>query len=177
MRVSFMRTTNIEALYLVGEFGVKAQGQICTLTGLPKRIGCENYENYGLPFYTGCMTYRLTPEQYRGILGDAADQAERILLSPASFTGGCVKVSAMGRTTVLGWEPYEADVTEAVRAGASIDVTVVGTRRNVFGPLHQIPKIAGACGPGNFTTEGAGWTDEYSLIDSGLTGITLRAQV
>lgn len=177
VRVSFMRTTNIEALYLVGEFGVKAQGQICTLTGLPKRIGCENYENYGLPFYTGCMTYRLTPEQYRGILGDAADQAERILLSPASFTGGCVKVSAMGRTTVLGWEPYEADVTEAVRAGASIDVTVVGTRRNVFGPLHQIPKIAGACGPGNFTTEGAGWTDEYSLIDSGLTGITLRAQV
>ena len=27
VRVSFMRTTNIEALYLVGEFGVKAQGQ------------------------------------------------------------------------------------------------------------------------------------------------------
>ena len=26
-------------------------------------------------------------------------------------------------------------------------------------------------------TEGAGWTDEYSPIDSGLTGITLRAQV
>jgi hypothetical protein len=77
---------------------------------------------------------------------------------------------------VLGWEPYEADVTEAYRAGAPIDVTVVGTRRNVFGPLHQTTKIAPACGPGNFVTGGAAWCDTYSLIDSGLRGIVLKAK-
>ena len=147
-----------------------------TLVKMPEKIGCENLERYDLPFYTGYMTYHLTPEQYAGVLGDAADTADRIVLSPASFTGGCVKVTALGKTTVLGWDPYEADVTEAYRAGAPIDVTVVGTRRNVFGPLHQIPALDGAYGPGNFVTSGDHWTDNYSLLDSALTGIVFKAQ-
>lgn len=176
IRVSFLRTTNIEALYLIGEFGVKPEGQTCRIVGLPERIGCENYETYGLPFYTGYMTYHVTPEQYRGVLGDGFSGEGRIVLSPESFTGGCVKVTAQGKTTVLAWEPYEADVTEAVRAGEPIDVTVVGTRRNVFGPLHQIPRLAGNYGPGNFVTSGDGWTDDYSLLDSGLTGIVFKKQ-
>lgn len=176
IRVNFLRTTNTEALYLIGEFGVKPDGQTCHLVGLPAHIGCENYETYDLPFYTGCMTYHITPEQYQSILGSAFDSEGRIVLSPSSFTGGCVKVTALGKTTVLAWEPYEADVTEAVRAGAPIDVTVVGTRRNVFGPLHQIPRLAGNYGPGNFVTAGDGWTDDYSLLDSGLTGFLFKLQ-
>ena len=82
-------------------------------------------------------------------------------------------------TQIVGWDPYEADVTEAVKAGQSIDLCVVGTRKNVFGPLHQLPAIAGACGPGNFVTGGANWTDEYVLIDSGAKSITftVKAQV
>ena len=174
--VTFMRTTNIEALYLVGEFGVRIDGQTRTLVDLPTVIGCENYETYDLPFYTGCMTFHMTPDQYKGLLGDAGMTADRIVLTPDAFTGGCVKVTALGKTTVLGWDPYEADVTEAVRAGAPIDVTVVGTRRNVFGPLHEIPRLNGAYGPGNFVTGGKHWTDDYSLLDSGLRGIILKAQ-
>jgi hypothetical protein len=176
IEVNFMRTTNVEALYLIGDFGVTIDDRKRTLVAAPKKIGCENYENYNLPFYTGNMTYHLTPEQYRGILGEAGESADRVMLSPASFTGGCVKVEALGKTTVLGWEPYEADVTEAYRCGAPIDVTVVGTRRNVFGPLHEEPKNVGGCGPCNFVTWGGNWTDKYNLMDSGLTGITLKAQ-
>ncbi len=176
MTVNFMRTTNIEALYLIGNFGVSLDGNRRTLVKMPEKIGCENFDRYDLPFYTGYMTYHLTPEQYAGVLGDAANTADRIVLSPASFVGGCVKVTALGKTTTLGWDPYEADVTEAYRAGAPIDVTVVGTRRNVFGPLHQIPALDGAYGPGNFVTSGPGWTDNYSLLDSALTGIVFKAQ-
>ena len=174
--VAFMRTTNVEAIYLLGDFGVKAGSGHCTLISLPDRIGVENYEEYGMPFYTGSVTYHLKAEQYRQLLGEAGEKADRVVLTPESFTGGCVKVEALGKTQVLGWEPYEADVTEAYRAGADIDVTVVGTRRNVFGPLHQTTKIAPACGPGNFVTGGKSWCDTYSLIDSGLRGIVLKAK-
>lgn len=173
-RVNFKRTTNVEALYLLGDFGVRVQGRSCTLTELPKKIGCGNYDGYGLPFYTGNVTYHVAPELYRDC-AELAD-AERVLLTPLRFTGGCAKVTAQEKTTVLAWEPYEADVTQAVRAGEKIEVTVVGTRRNVFGPLHQVPKIAPACGPGEFMTTGEKWTDDYSLIDSGLRGIVLKAQ-
>ncbi|MBR5619495.1 MAG: hypothetical protein IKW76_07155, partial [Clostridia bacterium] len=64
----------------------------------------------------------------------------------------------------------------AVRRGLPISVTVDGTRTNVFGPLHELPKPAYACGPGNFMTDGDNWTDDYSLLDSGLRGFVFKAQ-
>lgn len=173
--VNFMRTTNVEALYLVGDFGVALDGHKRTLVALPEKIGCKNFINYNMPFYSGCMTYHVTPESIPEA-AKAVAEGERVVLAPKHFTGGCVKVTAMGKTTVLGWNPYEADVTEAVKAGAPIDVTVVGTRRNTFGPLHQLPALDGAYGPGNFVTGGNSWTNDYSLLDSGLTGIVFKTQ-
>ena len=85
-------------------------------------------------------------------------------------------MTANGKTVVLGWDPYEADVTEAFRQGHPIEVTVTGVRSNVFGPLHEIPKPARACGPGNFVTQGERWTDDYSLLSSWLRGFVFKAQ-
>ena len=174
--VTFMRTTNVEALYLVGIFGVKVDGKKRTIVGTPGLIGCDNYAAYNLPFYTGNMEYILTPEDFENILGDAAKDADRIVLTPKEFTGGCVKVNAAGKTTVLGWDPYEADITEAYKNGLPISVIVEGVRTNVFGPLHEVDKPAGACGPGNFVTGGNAWTDDYSLLRSGLRGFIFKAQ-
>ena len=174
--VTFMRTTNIEALYLVGDFGVRVEGRKRTLVESPALMGCDNYAAYDMPFFTGNLTFTLPPEAYRSVLGDTAADADRIVLTPKDFTGGCVKVTAAGKTTVLGWDPYEADVTEAYRAGLPIEVTVVGTRINVFGPLHEAQKPGWACGPENFVTGGDNWTDEYSLLSSGLRGFIFKAQ-
>ena len=129
-----------------------------------------------MPFFTGNLTFELEPETYLPLVKDIAGGADRIALAPASFTGACVRVAAAGRTEVLGWEPYEADVTQAVRLGLPIYVTVEGTRANVFGPLHELPKPAGACGPDSFLTQGENWTDGYSLMDSGISGFVFRAQ-
>ena len=96
--------------------------------------------------------------------------------SSMEFAAAVCGVWIAGHAAVLGWEPYEADVTEAVRRGLPINVTVEGTHTNVFGPLHELPKPAYACGPGSFMTEGDAWTDEYSLLDSGLRGFTFKAQ-
>lgn len=175
--VSFMRTTNIEACYLVGAFGVELKGKKRTLVALPETIGCDNYCQYNIPFYSGRMTFHILPEQYRAILGEIGESADRILLTPDRFTGGCAKVCALGKETVLGWDPYEADITEAFCQNAPIDVTIVGTRINVFGPLHEVAKPAGACGPGNFVTEGTDWTDDYSLLSSGVRGFVFKAQL
>lgn len=173
--VTFLRTTNVESVYLVGDFGVKLDGRKRTLVSAPKRMGCENYAAYDMPFFTGNLTFELSPESYRPVT-DALPEADRIVLTPKDFTGACVKVEAAGKTAVLGWEPFEADVTQAVRRGLPIAVTVDGTRANVFGPLHEIPRPAYACGPGNFVTDGDAWTDDYSLLDSGLRGFTFKAQ-
>ena len=106
----------------------------------------------------------------------SSDLADRIVLTPKEYTGACVRVKFGKKTAVLGWPPYEADVTEAVRGRLPIDVTVVGTRTNIFSPLHEAAKPAGLCAPGNFMTEGDQWTDDYSLLSSGLRGFTFKLQ-
>ncbi|MBQ6021406.1 MAG: hypothetical protein IJL25_00605 [Clostridia bacterium] len=174
--LTFKRTSNIEALYLVGDFGVRLEGVRRTLVPAPPLMGCKDYADYGMPFFTGNLTFELSPEAYLPALKDIAGAADRIVLTPKDFTGACVKVTSAGKTEVLGWEPYEADVTEAVRNEEPIFVTVVGTRVNVFGPLHELPKPAYACGPGNFLTEGENWTEDYSLLSSGVRGFTFKAQ-
>ncbi|MBQ7637340.1 MAG: hypothetical protein IJS90_00380 [Clostridia bacterium] len=173
--VAFLRTTNVEALYLVGDFGVKLNGRRRIITDAPKLMGCKNYKDFNMPFYSGNLTFELSPEAYSPLLGDTK-KAERIVLSPDGFTGACVKITSANETAVLGWEPYEADVTKAVKNKLPIYVTVVGTRINVFGPLHEVSKPADACGPGNFVTDGDDWTDDYSLMDSGLRGFTFKIQ-
>ena len=174
--VTFMRTTNIEALYLVGDFGVQIEGRKRTLVASPDRMGCDNYSAYNMPFFTGNLTFTITPEAYGSILGDVATDADRIVLTPKDFTGGCVKVKAGDKTTVLGWDPYEADITEAYRAGLPIEVTVEGTRINVFGPLHEVEKPGWACSPDSFVSGGNNWTDDYNLLASGLRGFIFKAQ-
>ena len=173
--VDFYRTTNIEALYLLGDFGVRLCGCERTLVPSPARVGCLPYAAYDLPFYTGNLTFTLQPDVYLPLLADM-EGADRVVLTPDRFTGACVKVTAGGESTVLGWEPYEADVTNAVKRALPLYVTVEGTRANVFGPLHETPRPAGACGPGSFLTESENWTDGYSLIDSGLRGFLFRLQ-
>ena len=42
------------------------------------------------------------------------------------------------------------------------------TRRNTFGPLHQIPLLTAAYAPENFVTEGDNFSKNYMLVPSGL---------
>jgi hypothetical protein len=174
--VNFMRTTNIEAIYLIGNFGVRLDGHKRTLTEEPHLMGCKNYAEYCMPFFSGNLTFTVAPEMFADVLGDSAETADRIVLTPKDFTGACVKVSAGDRTELLSWDPYEADVTEAYRRLLPINVTVFGTRANLFGPLHETNRPAPSCGPGNFVTGGERFTEDYSLINSGLRGFTFKAQ-
>ena len=61
-----------------------------------------------------------------------------------------------------------------MRTRADVELTLVGTRRNTFGPLHLVPAIDTAYGPGHFVTEGDSWDDDYVLIPSGLEGAALQ---
>ncbi|MBR5602419.1 MAG: hypothetical protein IKW24_07270, partial [Clostridia bacterium] len=110
IKVNFMRTTNIETIYLVGDFGVAlSEVNKRTLVAVPESIGLGNYAKYDMPFYTGSMTYRILPEMYEGL---EIGEGDRVMIG-AKFMGGCFKVTTEQGTQVVGWDPYLADVTEA----------------------------------------------------------------
>ncbi len=166
IETEFKRTTNIEALYLLGDFGV-SMGADCvnTVTEMPATITMEGLQRGVLPFYTGRITYEVTPEIY----GECVDKdARRVMISIPHATGALVDVSCGETTQRIMWEPYTADVTDAVRAGRTIEITMVNTRRNVFGPMHILPPECRTCSPGSFITKGEKWSDEYTFIEARL---------
>ncbi len=172
VKTTFKRTSNLEALYLLGHFGVALEDRKRTLTGLPEQIGFDSLPAVGLPFYSGQITYRISSEMLTAA-GVEWRPDESIYLSPISFGGALVKVARAGspsETRKTGWEPYEIDVTDFLSEGSGLDVTLVLTRRNTFGPLHQYPKIQPGYGPESFMTTGEAWRDSYMLLETGILG-------
>ena len=171
VKTLFKRTTNIEAIYLVGDFGVRVEGDNKRiLVKMPAKIGLGNLREYDLPFYTGSVTYKMPNNIFN-------KDAKNISVELNGYCASLAKVApadGSDKAIVLAWAPYEADVTAWVKAGKDIGVTMVCSRRNVFGPLHLVPAIQGGYGPGSFTTGGDSWTNKYELIDSRIYGITVK---
>jgi len=170
--VDFKRTTNIESIYLIGAFGVEAKAGASVMTKLPEKVGLDDMAERNLPFYGGCAAITLTAEQYEKFVDK---NAARIWMQVPDGSGTLIRVEAMGKKQVIAWEPYMADVTEAVKAGAPIRVTLVNSRRNSFGPLHIVPTRLGGYGPGEFVTKGEKWHDDYSLIEAQIGKIVFKS--
>jgi len=159
--VGFHETIDLESLYLIGDFGVTLEGTQRTLVGLPERLTVGDLVPQSLPFYTGKITYKID-------LPDAPADADRVFVETPQFEAACILAKTGGSSPrMIGWQPYEADVTDGADS-RKLELEVVLTRRNTFGPLHQTPLIAPGYGPGNFTTEGPRFSENYMLFPSGL---------
>ncbi len=74
------------------------------------------------------------------------------------------------RELVLISRPWEIDITHlCVRGENCIEIEVLGSLRNTFGPLHHKLFNPAWCGPESFSDE-RNWVDHYQLEDYGLIG-------
>ena len=158
----FRQDGYFEALYLLGNFGVRLNGTRRTLTQLPEKLLPSELAAQRLPFYSGTVTYRIPAPANVG-------RQQHVFVETPEFEGACVKV-AVGRAKphIIAWKPYQAEITDGLARKGEIELAVVLTRRNTFGPLHQLPLRTFAYGPENWVTEGAAWSQNYQLYPSGL---------
>lgn len=165
----FKRTTNIEAVYLLGQFGVIARAGASALTDMPQKLPLTDMAERNLPFYGGRTTLVIPGSVY----GPLVDQnGEKVLVKIPEATGTLVAVEACGKKQVIAWEPWTTDVTEAVKNGEDIRVTLVNSRRNCFGPLHITPVYQYAYGPGEFVTDGDRFSREYARVPAAIGRIS-----
>ncbi len=171
----FGRTSNVEAVYVLGDFGVKTDGNKKHITKLPENTGFGNLKDYSLPFYSGCVTYKINKSSLPCV---NVNCGERLFIGVENFAGAMVKVSSAdgSREVLLPWKKQMADVTDF--EGDFINVTLVCTRRNTFGPLHLVPAITPHYVPDLFLTEGESFSTDYVLTDSGIfSGINFEKRV
>lgn len=162
LQTNYEQESGLEALYFTGNFGFYWNGITPVISKLPDHLKLGNWVNQGFACYTGSMTYKTE--------FNADKKSGRVFIEIPSWKGALAKVRINGHDAgKLPWPPYEVDATDYIRDGNnSLEIEIVGTRRNLLGPLHLTNKYPIWTGPEQFISEGAEWTDEYISLPYGL---------
>lgn len=162
LETAFTDGTALEAVYLLGDFGVALDGASPRLTALPTRLGAGDVTTQGLPFYSGKITYRLPLPDLPG--------PKAVELDLGAFGGAVAQIRAPDADTgeLVAWPPFTAGITALAAAHRELLCDIWLTRRNTFGPLHLTPREQPAIGPMSFRSEGAEFSREYQLFPAGL---------
>jgi len=161
--MDFHAGTELEAIYLAGDFGVSVSSGKPVIGALPERLTPGDITTQGLPFYSGKITYRLP-------LAGLSRQAAHYRLELGQFGGAAaaVRVSENAAPIMVAWPPYEADLPDLSCETEEVLCDIWLTRRNTFGPLHLLPREQPHIGPMSFRSKDSEFTEDYVLIPSGL---------
>lgn len=163
LKIDFSPEDELEAIFLLGSFGVRVEGTDSVLLGAPSLVELGDWVERGLPFYGGAVTYRFASSITR-------KAGERVFVQAGDFKGSLIRVLVNGKQAgFMPWPPYELDITDSLVDGMNeISLQVYGSRRNTLGPLHQRNPNPPAIGPENFLTSGEDWSEAYVLKPCGL---------
>jgi hypothetical protein len=155
----------LEAIFLLGQFGVDLVDNCPKISFLPKALEVGDWTRQGLPFYSGSVIYRQTVKV-------VPKKGQCVFVEIPEYAGVCFRVLVNGKSIESkGWAPYEVDITDAIDCEkVDLAIEVFAHRRNSFGPLHLKGRgeYPGWTGSYEFVTSGQHWQDEYRLVACGL---------
>ncbi len=153
--------TNLENFYLLGDFGVRVNGAVKTLTSPVKKLGFGDIVSQGFPFYTGNLLYRFRltlPENFR--------------IHVPAYRGSLLKVFLDGKEMGnIIYSPYDLSVRGIPAGEHEIAIRLYGNRYNGFGQLHHTQGYYFYQDANSFRSAGDQWSYEYQFKELGiLTG-------
>ena len=182
--------TELETLYLVGDFGVRG-----AISPRPARARCvRRAPDFALvpekkaawcdlsaaayPFYAGRFTFEEAVDLPRPAKG------QKVFVELPGVDAAVAKVRVNGAEAgAIAWAPYEVEITPLVKGGRNrIEIELVGTLRNLMGPHHRATGEPDDCWrtafnytapgePAEHAEEAEGaWTDDYFVVHFGLRG-------
>lgn len=188
--------SEIESIYLVGEFGVKAEvsqnapaptqrDQRGFLAPLP----VHRFSGFSLVGETNCFDGDLAMKGYPFFAGAfeltqsfdlaSVEPGKRYFLSFPAVEAIVITGQLNGQALPpLAWSPKEVEITGALKAGRNeLTLTLVNSMRNLLGPHHHHQGELISVGPESFTGRstwtggGPGEEEWYDLRARGLTKI------
>lgn len=122
----------LEPVYILGDFSLESQGSGWALTK-PSPLELGPWNEQGRPFYSHQVSYSAKYNLQSG-------KQTKVRLNQWEGTVASVIVNG-SKAGVIGWPPYEADISKYVTDGSNeIEVRVVGSLRNLLGPHHGNPR-------------------------------------
>lgn len=160
LELDFVSGTDLEAIYLLGSFGVATEEGTIALTRLPERLGAGDWTQNGLPFYSGKIGLKIP-----------VGEASHLQVEPMGAATLCVRHPDGSARRILPWKPFVSDLEGLVDKEGYVVVEWILTRRNTFGPHHLVPIQQRNIGPASFRSSGDTWSDAHQLVPTGLCGV------
>ena len=121
--------TDIEPIYLLGDFGVSVRGRSVTVTEIPKSICFGDLTGQGYPFYGGNIVY-----ESELTLENECD----VEIETGYFGGACVKVTLDGESETVAYPPYRCRFYGVKSGKHKVSYLLFGNRSNTFNSLHNL---------------------------------------
>ena len=164
----FHQKTNLEAMYLLGTFGVSLQKTKAVLTKKqPLMLG--NITSQGLPFYTGNLRYEFTVQIHNEKIYSLCVPKWKAPLLTVFVDEK--KVGAIAQ------EPYQITLGKLSVGTHTISICMFGNRNNTFGAIHNPNEYIRWNGPTAYRTTGEDWTDEYRVKPVGIEEVYLEGGI
>lgn len=157
--IPFGERTNVEWVYLLGEFGVEAFGRYTRIIAARKELAFGNITAQGLPFYGGNITYHIPVESKGGKLSVRSSYYKGVMQS-VSIDGG--------KEIPVVFPPYIAELGTVEAGKHTIDIKLYGHRRNGFGAVHNADLNDHYIAPKKWRTDGERWCYDYLLCEEGI---------
>lgn len=151
---------DVEAMYLLGDFGVSVKGCQAILTDPVTELAFGDICTQGLPFYGGNLIYYLPIETSEdGIL----------TIQVPKFRSPIIEVTLDDKQSKkLFKSPYKVTF-EGVKKGLhDLKLKMFGNRKNTFGQLHNCSGSELWCGPDAWRSTEENWAYEYQLTKTGI---------
>lgn len=157
--IPFGRKTNIEWMYLLGDFGVRVEGRHRAVISRQDKIYYGDYTVQGMPFYAGNIIYTSEIETEDG----------RLMIEASDYTGALLKARVDdGDWQYLTFAPYRADLGHVTGGKHRVSLKLYGNRANAFGPVHNTDDSETWYGPDIWRTTGKKFSYEYRLRKMGV---------
>lgn len=151
--------TDLESMYLLGEFGVKVTGRKAVIVQKEKELLYGNLGTQGYPFYSGNITYEC----------EYVSDGSRVALCVPKWAGSVISISIDGeKKGLIALEPNALELGSLSTGPHRISITVFGNRFNTFGAIHNCVDHYQWYGPNAWRTHGTEWSYQYQLKETGI---------
>jgi hypothetical protein len=160
LTIPFTHKTNVEACYLLGDFGVAVNGRDARMVAPVRTLALGDWTTQGLAFYGGNVTYHCTV---------TAEGGRATQIECAKFKNPLLSLDLDGQPAgKIAFAPFQLDLGILAPGEHLVEITAFGNRANTFGPLHNANEKLSWVGPAAWRQTGANFSYEYQLKRTGI---------
>ena len=160
VKLPFGRKTNLENLFLLGEFGVEVYGTQTLVTERADTLYFGDITRQKMPFYGGSLMYHM-----EFVLKEEQEICVRVPHFAAPVLGVCLDGAEKG---VIAYAPHVLPLGRVSAGIHKLIICAYGNRFNSFGTLHNCNDEFKWYNSNAYRTTGCEWSESFCLRPFGI---------